>query len=71
MNSLVYNKNINTEDLNECADRVEGYEKAVNIIKEYEDIIKTNKKNIIFFAYQQGKVFTKFNEKTRFKSLKD
>ena len=37
----------------------EGYEKAVNIIKEYEDIIKTNKKNIISFAYQQGKVFRK------------
>ena len=37
----------------------EGYEKAVNIIKEYEDIIKTNKKNIISFVYQQGKVFRK------------
>ena len=27
----------------------------MDIIKEYEDVIKTNKKNIIFFAYQQGK----------------
>ena len=50
MDSIVYNENINTEDLNERADRVEGYEEAVNIIKEYEDIIKTNKKNIIFFC---------------------
>ena len=55
IDSLVYNANINTEDLNECTDRVKVYEEAVNIIKEYEDIIKTNKKTI-FFAYQQGKV---------------
>ena len=27
------------------------------IIKEYEDTIKTNKKNLIFFAYQEGKRF--------------
>ena len=69
MDSLVYNENINTEDLNECAVRVEGYEKAVNIVKEYEDIIKTDKKNIIYFAYQQGKVFRTFKKNTRFKSL--
>ena len=69
MDSLVYNENINTEDLNECAVRVEGYEKAVNIVKEYEDIIKTDKKNITYFAYQQGKVFRTFKKNTRFKSL--
>ena len=35
MESLVCNENIiNTEDLNERADRVEGYEDAMNIIKE-------------------------------------
>ena len=39
------------------------------IIKEYEDIIKTSKMNIIFFAYQQGKVFRKFKENRKFKSL--
>ena len=48
---------------------MEGYEEAVNIIKEYKDIIKTNKKNIIFFAYQQGKVFRKFKENRKFNSL--
>ena len=41
----------------------------MNIIKEQEDIIKTNKKNITFFAYQQGKVFRKFKENRKFKSL--
>ena len=41
----------------------------MDIIKESEDIIKTNKKNIIFFVYQQGKVFRKFKENRKFKSL--
>ena len=41
----------------------------MDIIKEYEDIIKTKKKNIIIFAYQRGKVFGKFKENRKFKSL--
>ena len=61
--------NINTEDLNARANRVEGYEKAMNIIKEYEVIIKTKKKNIMFFAYQLGKVFGKFKENKNLKAL--
>ena len=71
MDSLVYNENISKEDLNERANRVEGYEEAMDIIKEYEDIIKTNKKNIIFFAYQEGKVCRKFKENRKIKSLLD
>ena len=35
----------------------------MDIIKEYEYIMKTNKMNIIFFVYQQGKFFRKFKEK--------
>ena len=69
IDSFVYNENINTKDLNELEDRVEGYEEAMIIIKEYEDIIKTSKMNIIFFAYQQGKVFRKFKENRKFKIL--
>ena len=56
MDSFVDNENIDAEDLNDPANRVEDYREAMDIIKEFEDIIKTNKKNIIFFAYQQGKV---------------
>ena len=69
IDSIVYNKNINTEDLNEWGNRVEDYEEAMGIIKEYEDIIKTNKRNTIFFADQQGKGFTRFKQSRRFKSL--
>ena len=52
MESLVYNENIDKEDLNGRANTVENCE-ATGIIKEYKDIIKTNKMNIVF-AYQQG-----------------
>ena len=31
--------------------------------------MKTNKKKIIGFAYEQGKIFKKFKEDTKFKNL--
>ena len=37
--------------------------------EECEYIIKTNRKNIICFAYQQGKAFKKFKENRKFKNL--
>lgn len=48
IDSFVYNENSTTEDLNMRAKK--DYEEAMNIIKEYEDIIKTNKKNVILFC---------------------
>ena len=41
----------------------------MKIVKECENIIKTNKKKIISFAYEQGKIFEKFKEDTKFKNL--
>ena len=69
MDLLIYKESIDTEDLNERANIVESYEEGVDYIKEYKDIIKTNKKSIIFFAYQQDEVFRKFKENRKFKSL--
>ena len=69
MDLLIYKENIDTEDLNEGANIVESYEEGVDYIKEYKDIIKINKKSIIFFAYQQDEVFRKFKENRKFKSL--
>ena len=69
MDLLIYKENIDTEDLNEGANIVESYEEGVDYIKEYKDVIKTNKKSIIFFAYQQDEVFRKFKENRKFKSL--
>ena len=70
MESLVCNENIiNTENLNERADRVERLWRCYEYYKRIKDIIKTNKQNIIFFAYQQGNVFRKFKENRKFKNL--
>ena len=59
MDSLAYNENINTDDLNKRVNRVDSYEEVMDIIKKHEDIIETNKKKVIFVEYQQGKVFRK------------
>ena len=41
---------------------MERYEEAMDIIKKYEDIIKANKSNIIFFAYQKVKFLENLRE---------
>ena len=64
MEPLDYNENIDTQDLNERANIVESYEEVMDIIKEYQDIIKTNAKKIIFFHINKIK-FLKTLRKTR------
>ena len=51
------------------ADKVNDCQDVLNIIKECEDIIKINRKSIICFSYQQGKVFKNFKENGKFKNL--
>ena len=57
------------ENLNKEAEEVQDPEKAAEIIKQYEDIIKTKKKGIINVAYHQGQVFKRFKEKEKFAKL--
>ena len=57
------------DDLNKEAEKIEDLEKAVEIIKRYEDIIKTKNKGIINVAYHQGQVFKRFKEKEKFAKL--
>ena len=54
---------VESEHLDKMTNRVEKSEDAVFIIREYENIIRTKKKNIIRIVYQQGKVFKRFKEK--------
>ena len=54
-----YNDNINEEDLSASVDAVKDCQGAMKIIKECKNI-KTNKRKIICFAYEQGKIFKKF-----------
>ena len=64
IDSSINNDKIETEQLNEKADKVLKSENAINIIREYKEIMrKKKKKNITCIAYHQGKVFRKFKEK--------
>ena len=57
------------EDLNKEAKEIQDPEKAAEIIKRYEGIIKTKKKGIISIAYHQEQVFKRFKEKEKFAKL--
>ena len=68
--SIINNDIIETEELNEKAEKTEKPDGAAAIIKQYLDIIRTKKKNIIsIIAYHQGKVFKRFKDKENFVKL--
>ena len=69
LDSIIIDEILECEDLNREAEKVENPERATEIIKRYEDIIKTKKKGIINVAYYQGQVFKKFKEKKKFTEL--
>ena len=57
------------EDLNKEAEEVQDLEKAADIIKQYEDIIKMKNERIINVTYHQGQIFKRFKEKEKFTKL--
>ena len=65
MESLNINNVIEIDDLNELAEKVEKPEDAANMIKQYEEILRTKRKDIISVAYHLGKVFSRFREKEK------
>ena len=69
IDSLVNNDTVEIEELNERAEKVDKLEDATNIIKEYEEILRTKRKGITSVAYRQGKVFSCFREKEKFMKL--
>ena len=66
MDSITIDKILECEVLNKEAEKVQDPEKAVEIIKRYENIIKMKNKGIINVAYYQGQVF---KEKEKFAKL--
>ena len=68
IDSIINNDKFETEELNEKADKAEKPKDAAAIIKQYEGIISTKKKNISI-AYHQGKVFERFKDKEKFIKL--
>ena len=69
LDSITIVEVLECEVLNKKAEEVQDPEKAVEIIKRYEDIIKMKNKGIINVAYNQGQVFKRFKEKGKFAKL--
>ena len=69
LDSMIIDVNLEFEDLNKKAEEIQDPEKAAEIIRQYEDIIKTKKKGIIKVAFHQGRIFKRFKEKEKFAKL--
>ena len=66
---MVINDVVETDELNKKAEEVQNPEEAVEVIQEYENIIRIKKKGIICLACCQGKVFKMFKDKEKFITL--
>ena len=69
LESMTIDETLELHDLNKEAEEIQDPEKAAEIIKWYEEIIKTKKKEIINVASHQGNVFKRFKEKEKFAKL--
>ena len=69
LDSMVIDEILKFDDLNKEAQETQDPEKAEEITKRYEGIIKTKKKGIINVAYHQGKVFEKYKQKEKFANI--
>ena len=69
LDSMTIDKVLECEDLNKQVEEVQDSEKAAEIIKRYEDIIKIKIKVIINVAYHQEQVFNRFKENEKFTKL--
>ena len=69
IDSLTTSNVIETEQLNEKAKKVEKPEDGAGIIKHYEEVIRTKKKDIISIAHHQGKMFKRFRKNEKFIKL--
>ena len=69
LDSMTIDEVVEFDNLNKEAEETQDPEEAAEIIKRYEDIIKTKNKGIINVAYHQGQVFKRFKEKEKFAKL--
>ena len=57
LDSMTIDQIVEFDDFNKEAEKIQDPEKATDIIKRYEDIIKAKNKGIVNVAYHQGQVF--------------
>ena len=67
--SIVYCEKHNNTEIEERARSVEKSEVAATVIGEFEEIIGSEMKNIIWLTYQQGIIFRKFKEREKFAKI--
>ena len=60
--SLVEDDILKNDKINKRTDNLKSYQEAMPIVREYEAIIKKQKKNILNDAYRQGCILKKFKE---------
>ena len=66
---MVNNEVMETGELNKQAEEVQKPKDAADLVKQYDDIIRTKKEGIINIVFHQGKVFKKFKDKEKFITL--
>ena len=54
LDSMVIDENLKFDDLHKKAEEIQNPEKAAEIIRQFEGIIKKKKKGIINVAFHQG-----------------
>ena len=59
LESMIIDKNLEFEDSNKKDEEIEDPEKAAEIMRQYQDIIKKKKKGITNVAFHQGQIFKK------------
>ena len=69
LESMIIDEVVEFEDLNKEAEEIREPEKAAELIKRYEDIIKMKKKGMISIVYHQGKTLKRFKEKEKLVKL--
>ena len=69
LDSMIIDENLEFDYLNKEAEEMQDPEKAAEIIRQYEDIIKMKKKGIINVSFYQGQIFKRFEEKEKFAKL--
>lgn len=60
---------INLELDHKRAEKASDYEEVIPVVKEYESIIRSQKRGIPNVAFSQGKIFKPFKDSERFEEM--
>ena len=64
--SITISNTVERKELNELAAKVQKPEEAADIIKQYEEVLRTERKGMVSVAYYQDKIFKRLTEKEKF-----